>query len=152
MSRENVELIRALIPPSDVDLALLFRDDMLFQQARAALGPLIDPDIESVATFRGDATYAGIEGFRRMWLDWLEPWATYHSRVDDLIDAGDRVAVLIRDRASPHDTDFEVELISGSVWEVRQGRIVRVQFCRDRDQALEAAGLRPPIRRADLTT
>ena len=104
MSQENVDVIRALIPPPDVDLALLFRDDILFQQASAALGPLIDPGIESVAAFRGDATYAGIEGFRKMWLDWLEPWATYHSRVDDLIDAGDRVAVLIRDRARPHDT------------------------------------------------
>ena len=106
-------MIRALIPPPDVDLALLFRDDILFQQASAALGPLIDPGIESVAAFRGDATYAGIEGFRKMWLDWLEPWATYHSRIDDLIDAGDRVAVLIRDRARPHDTHFEVELIFG---------------------------------------
>jgi hypothetical protein len=68
MSQENVDVIRALIPPPDVDLALLFRDDV-FQQASAALGPLIDPGIESVAAFRQGATYAGIDGFRRMWLD-----------------------------------------------------------------------------------
>ncbi len=141
MSQENVDLIRALIPPPDVDLALLFRDDILFQQASAALEPVIDPDIESVAAFRGDATYNGVEGFRKLWLDWLEPWASYHTRVDDLIDAGDRVAVLIRDRARRHDTDFEVEVMSGSVWEIRQGRIIRVQFYRDRAATLEAAGL-----------
>jgi len=38
--------------------------------------------------------------------------------------------------------EAEVELISGSVWEVRHGKIVRVEFCRNRGEALEAAGLR----------
>jgi hypothetical protein len=37
--------------------------------------------------------------------------------------------------------DAEVGLISGSVWEVRDGRIARVEFCGDRHEALEAAGL-----------
>lgn len=91
----------------------------------------------------GDATtYVGVDGFRKLWLDWLEPWATYHVRVDELIDAGDRVVVLVRDRARRHDMQGEVPLISGSVWEIRDGRIVRVEFCRNRGQALEAAGLR----------
>jgi ketosteroid isomerase-like protein len=83
-----------------------------------------------------------VEGFREMWLDWLQPWATYHVHVDEVIDAGDRVVVLVRDRARRHDVDAEVELISGSVWEVRDARIVRVEFCGDRAEALETAGLR----------
>jgi hypothetical protein len=142
MSKENVELIRALIPSPDTDMAALYRDESLFEQTRAAVETLIDPEVEAVAVWQGGATYKGIEGFRQMWLDWLEPWATYRSSADELIDAGDRVVVLVRDRARRDDTDAEVELISGSVWEVRDGKIVRVQFCGNRDEALHCAGLR----------
>jgi hypothetical protein len=141
MSQENVDLIRALIPSPDVDMAALFRDDDLFAQATAAFEPHIDPGLEAVAVWQEGATYAGIEGFRQMWLDWLQPWASYYSSADELIDAGDRVVVLVRDRGRRDDTDAEVELISGSVWEVRQNKIVRVHFCGTRDEALEAAGL-----------
>ena len=96
MSQENVEVVQALIPPPDTDVASLLRDDSLFEQTRAALEPLIDPAVESVAVWQGGGatTYIGIDGFRKLWLDWLEPWATYHVRVDEVIDAGDRIVVL----------------------------------------------------------
>ena len=76
-----------------------------------------------------------------MWLDWLEAWASYHTGIDELKDAGDRVVALVRDRAQRPDVNAEVELISASVWEIRDGRIVRVEFFANREQALEAAGL-----------
>jgi ketosteroid isomerase-like protein len=142
MSQENVEIVRALIPPPDVDVAALFRDDSLFEQATTALELHIDPRVETVAVWQGATTYAGVEGFRQMWLDWLEPWTSYHTSADELIDAGDCVVALARDHGSRGDTDAEVELISGSVWEVRDGKIVRVQFYGSRDEALEAVGLR----------
>jgi hypothetical protein len=141
MSQQNIELIRALIPSADTDIAALFRDEETFEQVSAALEHVIDPTVESVAVWQGGTTYAGIGGFRKMWLDWLEPWATYHSRLDDLIDAGDRVVALVRDRGRRPDTDADVELIAGSVWEIRDGRIVRVEFFSNRPEALEAAGL-----------
>jgi hypothetical protein len=75
-----------------------------------------------------------------MWLDWLEPWATYYVRVDEMIDAGDRVVALIRDRARRHDVDAEVEISAGSVWTIRNQRVVKVEF-RTREGALDAAGL-----------
>jgi hypothetical protein len=144
MSQENVEIVRALIPSPDTDIAALLRDDSLFDQARTALEPLIDPAIQSVAIWQGGGatTHVGIDGFRKLWLDWLEPWATYHVGVDEVVDAGDRIVVLIRDRARRPDSKAEVELISGSVWEVRDGKVVRVAFCGSREEALEAAGLR----------
>jgi hypothetical protein len=141
MSEANVELVRGLIPPPDVDVASLIRDESLFEQARAAFEPFVDPDVEAVAMWLPAArTYVGINGFRRMWLDWLEPWATYYVRVDEMIDAGDRVVALIRDRARRHDVDAEVEISAGSVWTIRNQRVVKVEF-RTREDALEAAGL-----------
>jgi ketosteroid isomerase-like protein len=141
MSQENMEMVRALIPTPETDVAALFRDEGLFQAAREALGDLFDPAFESVARWEaGGTTYAGMEGFSRLWLEWLQPWATYHTHVDDLIDAGDRVVVLARDRGRRHDMEAEVELFAGSVWTVRDAKFVRVEFCSDRAEALEAAG------------
>ena len=141
MSRENVELIRALIPPPETDLAALFRDDDLFEQTVAALEQFIDPTVESVANWTGGTRYVGIEGFRRLWLDWLEPWTSYHSEVEELIDAGDRVLFLGRNRGRRPDVDAEIELTASSVWEVKERKVVKVAFYTDRDEAFEAAGV-----------
>ena len=143
MSQKNVETIRALIPPPEIDVATLIRDDSLFEQAAAALADTIDPDIESEATWQGDSrtTYVGTAGFRQLWLDWLEPWATYHTHVEELIDAGDHVVALIRDRAQRPDSDAEIELIAASVWTFTNRKIVRVGFYAHRDEALRVAGL-----------
>jgi ketosteroid isomerase-like protein len=78
---------------------------------------------------------------REMWRDWLEPWETYYSELDDLIDAGDRVVVFAHDRARLPEVDREVGIIAGSVWELRNGRVTRVEFFRDRAETLAAAGL-----------
>ena len=140
MSPRNVELIEALIPTADTDVAPLFRDERLFEASKQALAPLLHPDFESVAVWQGGTTYAGVEGFREMWLDWLQPWATYYVEVEEVIDAGDRVVVLVRDRGRRHEMEAEVGLVSGSVWEVRDGRIARVQFCGDRGERLQRRG------------
>ena len=141
MSEKNVEIIRALIPPPETDLVPLFRDDAAFEQLTAALEDLIAPDVEAVSMLLGSTRYAGIKGFRRLWLDWLEPWVTYHTYIEELIDAGDTVVTFVRDRGRRQNIDAEVELISGAVWEFRDGRIARVTFYGSREEALEAAGL-----------
>jgi hypothetical protein len=142
MSEENVEILRRLIPPEEVDVAALLRDDSLFDQMRTALEPFFDPEGEAVALWEpGETrTYVGAEGLRRLWLDWLEPWASYHVHVEKLIDRGDRVVALIRDVARRHDTDAEVEIKAGSIWTLKDRKVVRVEFS-PREQALEAAGL-----------
>jgi len=142
MSEENVEMIRTLIPPPEVDVAMLLRDDGMFDQMRAAFDPFIDTEVECVAMWEPGAaerSYVGVEGFRKLWLDWLEPWAEYHVGVEELVDSGDRVVALIRDRGRRADMDAEVELTAGSVWTIRDGRITRVEFC-TREDALLAAG------------
>jgi ketosteroid isomerase-like protein len=142
MSRENVDLVRGLIPPSDADLAALFRDKAVFDQMVSALEPFIDPQVESVAVWQGGTVYNGVEGFRQLWLDWLEPWTSYHTAVDEAIDGGDRVLLFAHDTGRRQDADAEVELFAASIWDVRDGKIVRVEFFGSRAEALEAAGLR----------
>jgi hypothetical protein len=141
MSQENVDLVRGLIPPPEADVAALLRDKAVFDQMVSALEPFIDPRVESVAVWQGGTTYSGIEGFRQMWLDWLEPWTSYHVVVDEAIDAGNRVVLFAHDKGQVRDTDAEVAIFAASVWDVRDGKVVRVEFFGSRDEALEAVGL-----------
>jgi ketosteroid isomerase-like protein len=139
------DLIRALFPPPEVDLVHLLRDDEAFAATIAAAGDILDPEVESAAFWLGGGrSYRGLEGFRRMWLDWLEPWASYHVHVEGIIEEGDRVAVLIRDRARHRDSDAEVELLAGSVWTMRAGKITRVELYANRRDLFEASGFSPP--------
>lgn len=140
--QSNADLLRALLPDPGTDVAQLFRDDAWFASTAEALAGLFDPAVESVPAWRGaGTTYSGIEGFREMWIDWLEPWAGYHVQVDEMIDVGDSVVVLVRDRARRHGIEVEVELISGSLWTFADGKIVRVQFYANREELREAVGL-----------
>jgi ketosteroid isomerase-like protein len=125
-----------------MDVAQLFRDDDRFASVAEAVAGVLDPDIESVPAWRGaGTTYSGIDGFREMWLDWLEPWASYHVQVDEMIEVDNAVVVFVRDRALRPGMDVEVELISGSLWTFRDDRIVRVHFYANREELREAVGL-----------
>jgi ketosteroid isomerase-like protein len=139
------DLILALLPPPEVDLAHVVRDDETFAATVAAAGDRLDPELESAAVWLGGGrSYRGLEGFRRMWLDWLEPWATYHVQVEGILEEGDQVAVLIRDRGRHPDSDAEVELRAGSVWTVSAGRITRVELYANREDLFEASRFSPP--------
>jgi ketosteroid isomerase-like protein len=142
-SGQNLKLLEAMLPGPDTDVIRLFRDEDVFAATTEALGGLFHPDLESVPAWRGAGNvYSGVEGFREMWLDWLEPWATYRVQVEEMIEAGDSVVVLVRDRARRPDVEAEVELISGSVWTFRDRKVARVAFYANRDELREATGLR----------
>ena len=144
MSEENLELVRGFYPPPDVDIAELFRDDAAFAGMLEAFRPLLTNDFESVmvgAVLGQPRTYSGLEGLRQNWLDWLEPWATYRTTIEELIDAGDRVVLLLRDHGRRKDMDEEVELIGASICTIRDGKVARWEDFADRNQALKAAGL-----------
>jgi ketosteroid isomerase-like protein len=142
VSGANVELVRALLPDPGTDLAELIRDEDRFAAALDAVVGMFDPAVESVPAWRGaGATYTGIDGFREMWLDWLEPWSSYHVQVDEMIELEDSVVVLVRDRGLRHGMNAEVELISGSLWTFNDGKVVRVEFYANREELREAVGL-----------
>jgi len=141
----TADLIRALLPPPEVDLAHVVRDDEAFAATVAAAGDLLDPGLESAAFWLGGGrSYRGVEGFRHMWLDWLEPWETYHAQVEAIHEEDDRVIVLIRDRGRHPGSDAEVELLAGSVWTVRAGKVTRVELYANREELFEASGFSPP--------
>jgi ketosteroid isomerase-like protein len=62
--------------------------------------------------------------------------------VERLIDVGDRVVSLFRIRAVGAESGISVERGDGMVWVFREGKLVRLDYFNDQDEALEAVGLR----------
>ena len=144
MSAENVELVRRLQPRPEADLAVIFRDQEAFAAAEAALAPFFHPDCEVAAelgTLGSYRLHTGFHGLRDTWLEWLEPWASYRSEIERLIDVGDRVVVLVRDFGRREEGGPEVAMTTGAIWTVCEGRISAVVFYVRREDALRAAGL-----------
>jgi ketosteroid isomerase-like protein len=80
-------------------------------------------------------THRGRDAVRRFFADWVAAWAEVRNEPQELIDAGDRVVVLVHgsfrlaEGAVPFESDY------AHVWTVRDGRAVSVEAV-DRDAAL----------------
>ena len=85
--------------------------------------------------------HAGLRGLRAAWLDWLEGWDSYRVEVEELLDAGDAVVVVVRDYARRADMETEVAQRGASIWTMREGKIAQAAFYPNRMEALEAVGL-----------
>ncbi len=142
MSHENVELVRRLQPRPDADLAALLRDESGSGFAEI-FATFFHADCECVSHMPGaeSASYAGLDGWREGWRDWLAPWVSYRSEIEDLVDVGDRVVVLVRDYACRVPGSPEVRQIAAAVWTVQDAKIARVEFYANRAEALESVGL-----------
>jgi ketosteroid isomerase-like protein len=144
MSRENVELLRSVLPGPNTDVIALFSDNGPSSELIQTIGVALDPDFVSVKHFPGAEPEAarGLDGLRAGWLDWLAPWASYRADIEELIDLGDRIVAILCDYARREPGAPEVALKSAAVWTVRDGRIVRAEFYTGgREEALKAVGL-----------
>ena len=127
MSRENVELVRAIC------------DDFARGDYEAALERL-DEDIEFVS-HAGGRSWHGRDGTRQGMTSFMATWDSYHYEVRNLIDCGDKVLVDGWQRGRGKGSGVEVSEAIYTVYTVRGGRAIRYQLFRDRGQALEAVGL-----------
>jgi ketosteroid isomerase-like protein len=90
-----------------------------------------------------DATvHRGREAVRRDWAQTAELFDEWSIEVDEYIDAGDEVVVLLRYRGRGRESGAVVQAEMAHVWTFRDGAAIRLRQYVDRAQALEAAGLR----------
>ena len=61
--------------------------------------------------------------------------------IQELIDAGDQVLAVIREREIGRASGVPVETTHLVVWTLANGKVTRLQVFDDRAEALEAAGL-----------
>jgi ketosteroid isomerase-like protein len=144
MSQENVHLVMSLQRSGEEDFAQLIRDDERWRALAVSAAPLVHEDAVSIRPgVPGGRSYVGIEGFRRLWLDWLAPWAEYRTAIEEVLDCGDKVLLLQASTGRMKGSSVEVKLSPGVVWTVRAGKIGRFEVYTDRTEARRAAGLAP---------
>jgi ketosteroid isomerase-like protein len=94
-----------------------------------------DHDILDAGEYRGRA---GVE----RWLeDWASAWSEFSMEPEEFIDAGKCVVVVIRMRAKGRGSTVEVERQDAIVHEMRDGKVVRLDYYNNREDALKAVGL-----------
>jgi ketosteroid isomerase-like protein len=71
----------------------------------------------------------------------LEPWHDQRLEIDALRTTGDLVVVNLRWVATGRESDIEVDIPLAGVYTITGGKIARIEFFRDPNEALEAAGL-----------
>jgi ketosteroid isomerase-like protein len=128
MSTENVDFVRLrferFIAAGEVDWDTLHEDVEVY-----------DHDIPDRGEYRGHA------GFGRWLREWGDAWAEWSLDPEEFIDAGDRVIIVAHMRAKGRGSGVEVDRQDALVYELRDGKIGRVDYYNNKVQALAAVGL-----------
>ena len=131
MSQENVEIVRGICDA-------YARGD--YEASLAAL----DEEIEFVSppdVTGSGRVFHGHQGVREGVASFMGTWTDYHYEVRNMIDCGDEVLVEGWQRGRGRGSGVEVSEWIYTVWTVHGGSVIRQRMFRDRDQAVEAAGL-----------
>jgi ketosteroid isomerase-like protein len=141
MSEQNVEIFRAyhdavaragqegLDPEATVSKMAEFWD------------PEVEYDMSESPWLDIGGVYRGEEAVRQFWREWLTAWQTFQFDYE-LVDAGDRVVVLLDSRMRGRSTGIEVPFGKAAfVTTFRDGLMVHNKFYMSQSEALEAVGL-----------
>ncbi len=137
MSQENVEVVRRLaegFQHRQHEKAFDFYDPEIEWDASNAAEMV--PDLADV--------YRGHEGVRTYWRRWLSAWSDLDFEIEDIVDGGDEIVLLIRNqRQWGRHSGVAVAIPPyGMVFTLRNGKVIRWRGYPDQESALEAAGLR----------
>jgi ketosteroid isomerase-like protein len=136
MSQENVEIVRRSFEAFNrggipaVISGGFWVPSIVFDASRTA--------IPGVGVYRGEEEVA-----RFFDEDWFAtfPFAEWEIEVKDVVSVGDRVVATSRQRGRGATSGVGAELELANLFTLLDGKIVRIQLYRDRQEALEAAGL-----------
>ena len=87
-------------------------------------------------------TYLGPEGMRQFWTDLNADWEDLRLPIEDLRERGDSVVAIIRMTARGRASGVDIDVRIGSLWELRDGKVTRLESFSDPEEALRAAGIR----------
>lgn len=82
--------------------------------------------------------YRGRDAIRTFLVSYLDCWEDFRQETEELIDAGDRVAVVLQMAARGKGSGIQVEGRYAHLWTMRNGKGVRVDAYADPAAALEA--------------
>jgi ketosteroid isomerase-like protein len=132
MSQENVEIVRSV-------------SESFVRGDWGSIAELVDPNVEFHGTVGGldqGRVWRGVHQFRpAIEEEDLEAWDERRLEPQELIDAGDKIVVLLREYRRGRASGVELVNDTAAVFVVRDGRIVRGQGYMDPAKALEAVGV-----------
>ena len=136
MSEENVELVRRSFVAFDRGGVEAVISGGIW--SREVLWDASPTGIPGLGVYRG---YDEVRSFFEN--DWFQafPFGDWELEIDQLIDNGDQVIVMARQRGRGRTSGAAAELEFAQICTVRDGEIIRVESYLDRIKALEAAGL-----------
>jgi ketosteroid isomerase-like protein len=130
MSQQNVEVVRRIV------------EDAVQGRWEESAGQLA-PDAEWHGTVGGlteGSVWRGPEQIRRVFeQEDAEAWEERRLEAEEFIDAGDCVVVFVHEFRRGKRSGVAMETDTAVVYELRDGRVVRIQGYMDRAEALEAA-------------
>jgi ketosteroid isomerase-like protein len=105
---------------------------------------LYDPHVLLVLRpeFPDAGAYCGPDEIREYTHHLLAAWESFAISAENFIEAGDSVVVSVRQHAKGVGSGVPAEFRYFQVWTFRGGSVIRIESIRDRDDALEAVGLR----------
>jgi hypothetical protein len=134
---DNLELVRRLRGAFGAEPGSVAAGDRLIEVIR----PLADPELK--ARLGGGALtteYTGIEGLRRGWDDFLRSFERVRIQFEEMVEVGDAVVVdMVTVIGVPKGTELEIEQPAAAIFELDQGRLVRVEYHLDRGEAMRRA-------------
>jgi ketosteroid isomerase-like protein len=134
MSKENVEIVRRAF------------EQFTREGWEPLMGTVWDPEIVwnmSPTGIPGLGTYRGADELRSFFEDWFStfPFEEWEQELYEVIDCGERVVALTRQRGHGSASGAVAELEYAQVIKFRGGKVLEVAVYLDRARALEAAGL-----------
>ncbi len=86
-------------------------------------------------------TIRGHDALTRWIKRWLDAWEDAWDEIDEIVGSGEHVLAAIRVHGRGRRSGMEISQRLFDVFEICDGRVLRIREYLDRDQALEAAGL-----------
>ena len=139
MTAANRELVERFYEAVGGDLTAALSGDSMIELGNL-LAPSVTDDFEcEMVAPMGSLTFSGLDGFAAAWRDWIEPYSSFNVEIDEVRDLGDVLLMLVRQGGVIRRGEVPIEDASGSVWRFRDGRLARVEFYLDPEQARKAA-------------
>ena len=127
MSQENVEIIRRGYEQFTATGEIRAHADLVWDVSRLGW-----PDQQ---------IYSGVEGAMQFNAEWADAWDDWELEVEEYLEAGERVVVIINQRGRSKATGIPVDMRFAQVWTLRDGQAIRMQMYARPEDALEAVGL-----------